>query len=741
MKFLHAMFPFLLMLVIINPMFIAGVALALEDDIRSYDVEGATEQVCDWTKKHNWTSDLTPEEFQALCGLKPPIGHDGKQKQFNLNEFKVNRDLPTIFSLIDIGGMTPVKNQSPCGACWAFCSLGALESAIKMATGEELDLSEQQIVSCLAQGTGCIGGYEVYPWWFARESGIIAEACFPYQALDTIPCSDGDCTPVATTSHWRELPYDMDIIKTAIMTSAVTSGFMVYDDMADYGSGCYEHAGSVGYPNHGVVLAGWDDSACGGEGAWLVKNSWGEDWGDLGGYFWAKYGTCSIARNCWQVFYDAGDEIEIVRHAVEGVSGDSDCWAEPGETIGLAVTLRNGVLGQDQTAVNATLSSLSPHVSILQGVASYDDLPRGGSAANAAPYYCEISEQASVAETAMLQLTIEAAGGQTWLDTLQLDLGRVSLLFVDDDNLSTTEEYIRPVLAAIGEPYHYHDVKNAEQLTAADLLKYDMVLWHSGQLGFVDTYAPEEQDAITGYLDGGGRMLMLGGEIAAALHSYGDIYDRIFLQNHLRAQFVRQTDIIPGMELNGVAGDPVTDGLTIGFNGPESCMSAGWVNEIRPVNGATEIFTYLPTRKVGLRYEGDYKLVFCGFGLEGITGHAVRQDFIARSLAWLGEGLSTAVSEVWEGATPHLSLTACSPFTDAAEIRFGSTLPAAASLKIYDVAGRLQRELTTLSRLEGESRLTWDGKNDAGRDLSAGVYLVRLESDTGALTRRMVKLK
>jgi len=216
-----------------------------------------------------------------------------------------------------------VKDQGACGSCWAFASVAALESVIKIATGTEYDLSEQQVISCMTPNSGCNGGYTPVTWAFAERDGVVEEVCVPYEGDDSVPCTEGGCLPVATCGGWIDLPNDMNVIKTAILSAPVTSSFTAYPDLIDYTSGCYEHPGDD-WPNHVVLIAGWDDAACDGEGAWLVKNSSGEDWGDLGGCFWPKYGTCQIATDCKQVLYASGDHLVEASHLIEDAEGDGD---------------------------------------------------------------------------------------------------------------------------------------------------------------------------------------------------------------------------------------------------------------------------------------------------------------------------------------------------------------------------------------------------------------------------------
>ena len=67
---------------------------------------------------------------------------------------------PASYDLCASGGCTSVRDQGGCGACWAFATVGVLESAIKVQDGVERDLSEQYLISCNTDGWSCGGG-----WW------------------------------------------------------------------------------------------------------------------------------------------------------------------------------------------------------------------------------------------------------------------------------------------------------------------------------------------------------------------------------------------------------------------------------------------------------------------------------------------------------------------------------------------------------------------------------------------------
>ena len=111
-----------------------------------------------WTAKRNWTSDLSEEELLALCGTRIPPEVLRRLEALDPGDFPIARDLPDSFNWRTQGIMTAVKHQGGCGSCWDFAACGALEAVIKQNTAVELDVSEQQVLSCATPGYGCGGG-------------------------------------------------------------------------------------------------------------------------------------------------------------------------------------------------------------------------------------------------------------------------------------------------------------------------------------------------------------------------------------------------------------------------------------------------------------------------------------------------------------------------------------------------------------------------------------------------------
>ena len=199
--------------------------------------------------------------------------------------------LPAAYDARTQGLISPVRDQGNCGSCWAFGTVGVMETAIRRAGGPQTDLSEQFLVSCNKDGWDCDGGWFANKYHFNtlgfNQTGIGAalEADKPYTA------TNGSCTtPLAhpyRASQWQYVGYSSsipatDLIKTAIMTYGAVAAAVCVD------SGWYRYTGGVYSPtangcnnsvNHAILLVGWNDA----DQSWILRNSWGTSWGETAG--------------------------------------------------------------------------------------------------------------------------------------------------------------------------------------------------------------------------------------------------------------------------------------------------------------------------------------------------------------------------------------------------------------------------------------------------------------------------
>jgi C1A family cysteine protease len=221
----------------------------------------------------------------------------------------------------------PIRNQGSCGDCWAFAANGAYESSYMIVNGKEPNGSEQYLLDCARltnnQPAGnCTGGLAAHALDYMSRVGVASRATVPYVAKQ-LTCTNA-ATPYKAVA-WGYVNPNQDFptrdeIKRAICDHGPVATRMrvVSDNFMAYTGGVYrekvdsDDAGG----GHAVVIVGWDDS----KGAWLMRNSWGKDWG-LSGYSWMAYGTNRIGRHStWVRAANASysnDSIEALRKQLD----------------------------------------------------------------------------------------------------------------------------------------------------------------------------------------------------------------------------------------------------------------------------------------------------------------------------------------------------------------------------------------------------------------------------------------
>jgi len=207
---------------------------------------------------------------------------------------------------------TPIRDQfqDVCGSCWAFGALGGLESNYKIWMNNadlETDLSEQYILSC-SPGS-CNGWYLSRTLSWIQHNGIIFENCMPYEADDTIPCEskcDNYRDELFGIREYKKLPReDIVAIQDALLTYGPLPATMeVYGDLyPDWDGGVYQQNSDEYIFGHVVTIVGFDNTwGDVNEGFWIIKNSWGPNWGE-DGWFRIAFGECDIEDN---VYYMIG---------------------------------------------------------------------------------------------------------------------------------------------------------------------------------------------------------------------------------------------------------------------------------------------------------------------------------------------------------------------------------------------------------------------------------------------------
>jgi len=236
----------------------------------------------------NPIADLNWSEYQKLNGYRRIYGDPTARRNSSrfLPPLNIN-DVPESIDWRDHGYVTEVKNQGMCGSCWAFSATGSLEGQHKRATGVLTSLSEQNLVDCSSKygNHGCNGGSMDLAYQYIRDNkGIDTEPSYPYKAKDS-KCAFKKAAVGAEDTGFVDLPAgDEEAMKVAVATQGPLSvaldashrSFQLYKTGVYYEPSCNPEN-----LDHGVLVVGYGTDEDDGD-YWLVKNSWGEKWGEQG---------------------------------------------------------------------------------------------------------------------------------------------------------------------------------------------------------------------------------------------------------------------------------------------------------------------------------------------------------------------------------------------------------------------------------------------------------------------------
>jgi C1A family cysteine protease len=242
--------------------------------------------------------------------ILPDDEHFQSEESFNV----IFDDLPPEWDWRNVDGndwTTPIKNQFQeiCGSCWAFGALAGLEAMIKIWANDstlDVDLSEQYMLSC--SPGDCGGWYWMQTLNWIRYNGAIPEDCLPYEADDTIPCDD-KCPEwgelLIGIENYHKVTSNVSVIRSALFEfGPLPASMIVYEDFyPNYPGGVYQYSWGDIVFGHCITIVGYNNSWGGpDEGYWIVKNSWGSDWGE-DGWFRIAYGECEMEKG---VYYYTG---------------------------------------------------------------------------------------------------------------------------------------------------------------------------------------------------------------------------------------------------------------------------------------------------------------------------------------------------------------------------------------------------------------------------------------------------
>lgn len=250
-------------------------------------------------------SDLTQQEF-AKTYLN--LDYDAfAAANFEPTLVQVSNAAPDAYDWRDFNRVSGVKDQASCGSCWAFSTVANLEGLYAEKKGVIKTFSEQFLVDCDTSDSGCNGGLMERTFtWLKSNGGFMYEDDYPYTGYkgtckkDASKYVDMKVTGYkklgSSTSTWS--PVDEDEIKEFLYQTGPLAIALNANPLQTYTGGVLDLDSSRCSPsgmNHAVTLVGYGFDKDTGLDYWLVKNSWGKNWGEDGYFRMARgKGVCGI---------------------------------------------------------------------------------------------------------------------------------------------------------------------------------------------------------------------------------------------------------------------------------------------------------------------------------------------------------------------------------------------------------------------------------------------------------------
>ena len=250
-------------------------------------------------------SDMTQQEF-AKTYLN--LNYDAMAvANFEPVTVKTKNAAPTSYDWRNQGRVSAIKDQASCGSCWAFATVANLEGLYYANKGVMKTFSEQMLVDCDTQDSGCNGGLMQYSFnWLKSNGGIMYDTDYPYVGSEQTCKSDktkyadfkvtGYKKLGSTWSTWSCV--DEDEIKEFLYETGPLAVALNADYLSSYTGGIVDYTSSkcpYSGINHAVTMVGYGTDSM---DYWIVKNSWGKDWGESG-YFRLRRGNGTCGINCY----------------------------------------------------------------------------------------------------------------------------------------------------------------------------------------------------------------------------------------------------------------------------------------------------------------------------------------------------------------------------------------------------------------------------------------------------------
>ncbi len=416
--------------------------------------------------------------------------------------------------------------------------------------------------------------------------------------------------------------------------------------------------------------------------------------------------------------------------------GNNNGRLDPGETVNLTAFLKN-VGGQPFTSLTSVLSTTSPYITITDNAGVFGPLLIDSTKENAAdPYAISAAAGTPNGHRAPLRLVVTETG---FCDTFDFNVtvGTFHYLVWNNDPTPGSGQIIDSLLRDL----NYNGLITTTLPTRGVLDLYRAVLVCVGIYpnNRIITAGSAEATALAEYVNGGGRMYLEGGDVF--------YYDPLYQGGY---NFNTLFGINPTSDGAGDLG-PI-DGQAGTFTNTMSFAYAGennYMDQISPTGSGS----FLIFRDTDGLYDcgvardaGTFRTVGCSFELGYLTdasGVSTRRALVDSIMKFFGISLVASEETGGQDLVPLVLKATPNPFRTKTDIQFSIGRSASGiALNIFDCSGRLVKSFSLPSALcPVPSALSWQGQDEQGRPVPAGIYFVRLEADTRHQVEKIVLVR
>lgn len=362
-----------------------------------------------------------------------------------------NGTLPARYNLAENGFVTDVKNQQDSGNCWAFAALASLETCVLKASNKTFNFSVENMKNLIEM-------YSAYGWkmetneggYNGMPMGYLASWLGPVNAtLD--PFDDkGTLSPLLDSEIHVQNIYVLPARTSYTDNDAIKEAILKYGGLyaSYYHSAGYLNSKTNAYydpytgnGNHAITVVGWDDNYSknnfyttpAGDGAFIVKNSWGSSWGDKGYFYISYYDRVLFAVNKDnQAFtYILNDTVRYTKNYQYDVAGMTDYLITGKKTVWYQ-NIYNAT-GNEAIAAVSTFFNTTADYEISIYVNDVLQLTQNGRHEGSGYYTIPLKEYVPVAVGDIFKIVVKLANPQNGYAAVPIS-----------EQLSTTRCYYAP---------------------------------------------------------------------------------------------------------------------------------------------------------------------------------------------------------------------------------------------------------------------------------------------------------